>query len=147
MILIVLYCNLNVEPLPNKIFSLFNLWFIQSQHYCIFVMLHFLSFSVRFVWCSDVPRGRGDLGVQTPPEIPKFWQSWAKIPGPWEIHLLQSNKYTGFTHLKIERNPWLGGYRLQISVLSALNWISWTPLKKSPGYTTDQNWCNKEKML
>ena len=25
------------------------------------------------------------------------------------------------------QNPWLGGYRLQIPVLSVLNWICWTP--------------------
>jgi len=25
------------------------------------------------------------------------------------------------------QNPWLGGYRPQIPVLSALNWICWTP--------------------
>jgi hypothetical protein len=39
----------------------------------------------------------------------------------------------GFTHLQIEWNPWLGGYRPQISVLSALcpqlNLL--TPLEKN----------------
>ena len=25
------------------------------------------------------------------------------------------------------QNPWLGGYRPQIPVLSVLNWICWTP--------------------
>ena len=33
---------------------------------------------------SGVPGG--GLGVQTPPEIPKFWQSWAEFPVPWKIH-------------------------------------------------------------
>ena len=28
------------------------------------------------------------------------------------------------------QNPWLGGYRPQIPVLSVLNWICWTPLRK-----------------
>jgi hypothetical protein len=33
-------------------------------------------------WRTD---GEG-LGVQTtPPEIPKFWQSWAEFPVPWKI--------------------------------------------------------------
>jgi hypothetical protein len=72
---------------------------------------------------SGVPRGEGGWGVQTPPphpEIPKFWQSWAKFPVPWKIHPWQPNRNTGFTHLQIEQNPWLEGYRPQIPVLSAL---------------------------
>ena len=37
------------------------------------------------------------------------------------------------------QNPWLGGYRPQIPVLSVLNWICWTPPpKKNPGYATDE---------
>jgi hypothetical protein len=36
------------------------------------------------------------------------------------MHLLQPNKNMGFTHLQIERNPWLGDYSPQIPVLSAL---------------------------
>ena len=40
----------------------------------------------RLVQGSGVPRGRV-WGVQTPPpEIPKFWQSWAEFPVPWKIH-------------------------------------------------------------
>ena len=37
------------------------------------------------------------------------------------------------------QNPWLGGYRPQIPVLSVLNWICWIPPpgKKIPGYATD----------
>jgi len=35
------------------------------------------------------------------------------------------------------QNPWLGGYRPQIPVLSVLNWICWTPSNKIPGYATD----------
>ena len=35
------------------------------------------------------------------------------------------------------QNPWLGGYHPQIPVLSALNWICWTPPpEKNPGYAT-----------
>jgi len=34
------------------------------------------------------------------------------------------------------QNPWLGGYRPQITVLSVLNWICWTPPNKIPGYAT-----------
>jgi hypothetical protein len=65
---------------------------------------------------------RGGVGVQLPPppEIPNFWQSQAELPVPWKIHSKQPNKNTGFTHLQIERNPWLWGYRPQIPVLSAL---------------------------
>jgi len=29
------------------------------------------------------------------------------------------------------QNPWLGGYRPQIPVLSVFNWISWTPPEKN----------------
>ena len=34
------------------------------------------------------------------------------------------------------QNPWLGGYRPQIPVLSVLNWICWSPPhpNKIPGY-------------
>jgi hypothetical protein len=47
----------------------------------------------------------------------------------------------GFTHLQIERNPWLRGYRPQILILSALypqlNLLNLTPPpNKIPGYTT-----------
>jgi hypothetical protein len=49
----------------------------------------------------------------------------------------------GFTHLQIEQNHWLGGYRPQIPVLSALcsqmnllnPWLP-PPPNKIPGYTT-----------
>jgi hypothetical protein len=48
----------------------------------------------------------------------------------------------GFIHLQIEWNPWLGGYRPQIPILSAiypqldlLNPSSPTQ-KKNPGYAT-----------
>ena len=36
------------------------------------------------------------------------------------------------------KNPWLGGYRPQIPVLSVLNWICWTPppTNKIPVYAT-----------
>ena len=34
------------------------------------------------------------------------------------------------------QNPWLEGYRPQITVLSVLNWICWTPTNKLPGYAT-----------
>jgi hypothetical protein len=68
-----------------------------------------------------VEQRRAERGVQTPPpEIPKFWQSWAELPIPWKIHLKQPNRNTGFTHLQIERNLWLAGDRPQISVASAL---------------------------
>jgi hypothetical protein len=70
---------------------------------------------------SGVPR-REFGGVQHPhpPEIPTFWQSRAEFPVPWKIHPQQPNKNTGFTHLQVGQNPWLGGYRPRIPVLSAL---------------------------
>ena len=37
------------------------------------------------------------------------------------------------------QNPWLGGYRPQIPVLSVLNWICWTPPKKCPRYAIDDD--------
>ena len=42
------------------------------------------------------------------------------------------------------QNPWLGGYRPQIPVLSVLNWICWTPPNKIPGCATDSNWVSYE---
>jgi hypothetical protein len=50
----------------------------------------------------------------------------------------------GFTHLQIERNPWLGGYRTQIAVLSALcpqlNLLNTAPppFGKNPGLTLSE---------
>jgi hypothetical protein len=85
-------------------------------------------------------RTEGGFGGVRPlrTEIPKFWQSWAEFPVPWKIHLEQPNKQMGFTHLQIERNPWLWGYRPQIRVLSALcpqlNLLN--PPHKIPGYAT-----------
>jgi hypothetical protein len=81
---------------------------------------------------SSVPREGGGWGVQTPPEIPKFWQTWAKFPVQWKIHPQQPSKNTGFTHLHVERDPSLGGYHPQtpLSLPSVLNWICWTPLQK-----------------
>ena len=34
------------------------------------------------------------------------------------------------------QNPWLGGYRPQIPLLSVLNRICWPPPEKNPGYAT-----------
>jgi hypothetical protein len=44
----------------------------------------------------------------------------------------------GFTHLQIGRNPWLGGYRPQIPVLSALCQLNLlnSPPKKISGYAS-----------
>jgi hypothetical protein len=44
-----------------------------------------------------------------------------------------------FTHLQIERNPWVGGYCSQIPVLSALSSAEFVepPPNKIPGYATD----------
>ena len=37
------------------------------------------------------------------------------------------------------QNPWLGGYRPQIPVVSVLNWTCWTPPpNKIPGYATEK---------
>jgi hypothetical protein len=52
---------------------------------------------------------------------PLQYRITAKFRDPWKINPYQPNKNTGFTHLKIEWNPWLGGYNPQISVLCALS--------------------------
>jgi hypothetical protein len=58
---------------------------------------------------SCVPRGV--WGVQIPRRNSKsFDKTEKKFPVPWKV---QPNKNTGFTHLQIKRNPWLGGYRPQ----------------------------------
>jgi hypothetical protein len=67
---------------------------------------------------------RGGFGVSTPPppEIPKFWQSWAEI-------VLKYQKLRKCYYMKLNflyqitaaaRTPWLGGYRPQIPLLSVL---------------------------
>ena len=43
------------------------------------------------------------------------------------------------------QNPWLGGYRPQIPILSVLNWICWTPPKKIPGYVTAPHYIRSEE--
>jgi hypothetical protein len=58
-----------------------------------------------------------------PPEIPKFYQSWAEFPVPWNIHPKQPNQNMGFIHLQIEWNPLPGGYRPQIPIVSALDFF------------------------
>jgi hypothetical protein len=68
-------------------------------------------------------------GTPPPPhthEQTKCWQSLAQFPVPWKIHPWQANKNTGFIHLQIEQNHWLGGFSLPC----VLNWIFWTPTKK-----------------
>jgi hypothetical protein len=71
-----------------------------------------------------------------PPEIPRFCQSWAEFPVPWNIH-----QNTGFIHLQIEWNPWLGGYRppdpRSLCPLSLMNLLNFPPpQEKIPGYAS-----------
>jgi len=55
---------------------------------------------------------------------------------PYEMKCLVPN----YSRLQ---NPWFGGYRPQIPVLSVLNWICWTPPpNKIPGYATVCGWAN-----
>jgi hypothetical protein len=66
----------------------------------------YILMGTHFQWHTE----EGGLGCSNPPpEILKFWQSWAKLPVLWKICLWQPNKNTGFTHLQIEWNPWFGG--------------------------------------
>jgi hypothetical protein len=70
-----------------------------------------------------VPRG-GVWGVQTPP---KLFRSFDKAEPNSQFrgkYILRTKKNTGFTDLQIGRNPWLGGYRPHIPVLSALCQLS-----------------------
>jgi hypothetical protein len=53
--------------------------FLCSSRACIAVLRRHL--------CPVEYRGGRVWGVQTPPpEILKFWQSWAEFPVPWKIH-------------------------------------------------------------
>jgi hypothetical protein len=84
------------------------------------------------VGCTNQRRTEGGWGFKSPPsEIPKFLQSPSEFPVPWK-----PGRNTGFTHLQIEWNPRLGGYRPQIHVFSALclqlNLLN-TPEKKMLG--------------
>jgi hypothetical protein len=88
------------------------IWAPFSNSVCL--LIHVLSdawFQSSAASCmrsSGVPGGEVLNTPPPPPGIPKFWQSWAKFPVPWKIHPQQPNKNMGFTHLQIERNPWLG---------------------------------------
>jgi hypothetical protein len=64
---------------------------------------------------------RGGFGGFKPPP-PKFQSFDKSEPNSQFLGKYIRNTYnnTGFTHLQIERNPWLGGYRPQIPVFSAL---------------------------
>jgi hypothetical protein len=48
----------------------------------------FPCFHVYYQLCCSVAYlgGRGVWGGSNPPEILKFWQSWAEFPVPWKIH-------------------------------------------------------------
>jgi hypothetical protein len=87
-----------------------------SQMNCTPWWAHVFFQLLRFV--AVAYRGLG--GSIPPPEIPRFFQSWAEFPVPWNIHPQQRNQNMGFIHLQIEWNPWLRGYRPQIPDLSAL---------------------------
>jgi hypothetical protein len=80
-------------------------------------------------WSSGVPRG-GVWGVQTPPKFRNF----DKVPKIKKI-LLYEMKFL-VPYYSCLQNPWLGDHCPQIPILSVLNWISWTPPNKIPGYAT-----------
>jgi hypothetical protein len=93
--------------------------------YCVWQTYHKLYFGDKLkeekrARTRGVRRRWGLGGGLNLPEILKFWQSSDKLPVPWKIYPWQPNQNTGFTHFQIEWNPWLGGYRPQIPVLSAL---------------------------
>jgi hypothetical protein len=110
---------------------------------------------------SGVPRG-GLGGSTPPPRNSKFLTKLRRIPSSVENKSVTTLDIPKFwqsrTGLQIERNPWLGGYRPQISVLSALcpqlNLLN-PPPKKYPGvshwygkYPKHVEWsCNKIKIL
>jgi hypothetical protein len=64
-------------------------------------------------------RGFGD-STPPPPRNSEVLTKLSRIPVPWKIHPKEPNQNTGFAHLQIEWNLWLGGYRPQIPVSSAL---------------------------
>jgi hypothetical protein len=112
--------------------------------YVIYVALLLLSCnelcSVSYKWGSAAYQRGWGVGDSIPPPSrnSEVLTKLSRIPSSVEKHLYQPNKNTGFTHLQIERNPWLEGHRLQIPIFSVLNWICWTipPPNKIPGYAT-----------
>jgi hypothetical protein len=88
---------------------------------------------------SGIPRGGWGCSNSLPPQIPKLWQSWAEIVLKYQK--LRKFYYTKFLvpNYCCLQNPWLGGYRPQIPVLSVLNSICWTPPPQIPGYATEHN--------
>jgi hypothetical protein len=62
-------------------FSSTVILFFPCPLYLFTFFLYYFVFSSAF---SGVPRGW--FGGSNPPEIPKFWQSWAEFPVPWKIH-------------------------------------------------------------
>jgi hypothetical protein len=61
-----------------------------------------------------------------PPKFRSFDKAESNSQFRWK-YIRKPNKNAGFTHLQIERNPWLAGYRPQIPVFfqNVLNWICW----------------------
>jgi hypothetical protein len=90
---------------------------------------------------------RGCLGVQPPPpEIPKFWQSWAKFPVPWNIHPQQRNQNTGFISFSNWVEPLTRGLPpldpRSLCPLSSTEFVD--PRTKNPRYATDCR-CHKQQ--
>jgi hypothetical protein len=66
---------------------------------------------VMFSSLSGVPRGGG---IQTPSPTPRkseFLTKLSRIPNSKKNTSVKPNQNTGFIHLQVEWNPWLGGYR------------------------------------
>jgi hypothetical protein len=67
---------------------------------------------------SAICQGRG-LNPP-PPRISEVLTKLSRIPSSVEYASVTTSTETGFIHFQIEWNPWLGRYRPQIPVLSAL---------------------------
>jgi hypothetical protein len=99
------------------------------------------SCTVEYLPSQQWRTGGGGVGVFKPPSprnsgvLTKLSLNSLKVPEIKEI-LLYEMKFL-VPNYSCLQNPWLGGYRPQIPVLSVFNWICWTPpANKIPGYAT-----------
>jgi hypothetical protein len=134
------------SPLKKKITK--NTWTWHSPtSYCVCPNIYIVctcqllhsTYSTKMVWCSGVPRGGFGCLTPSPPEILKFWQSCANSQSCGKYIHNNLIRIQVSPICKLSRTPWLGGYRPQMPVLSALcpqlNLLN-PPPNKIPGYAT-----------
>jgi hypothetical protein len=110
--------------------------------FCTFIPLSSQMFA--YAHCQTLPfhahmQWRTEVGgwvfkpPPLPPEIPKFYQSWAEFPVPWNIHPNNLIRIWVSFICKLSGTPDQGATapRCPFSLPSIIKWICWTPPKKN----------------